>query len=107
MLILDKLECAVERSGKIVAACPACREEEQDRTGNHLVIFDGGKFGCVRFPGASPEAIEHRRTIARLAGDGKGRNSLTVPPQAFLKLPPSPKNGKTSGSRTLRTLVFL
>ena len=47
--------------GKITARCPACAEEGHDRTGNHLVIFDGGKFSCIADEG-------HRRRIRELVG---------------------------------------
>lgn len=51
-------------SGKVIARCPACAEVEGDRTGNHLVVFPDGKFGCVAHAGDS----EHRRRIFALAG---------------------------------------
>ncbi len=96
MLILDRLENVTQENGKAIAACPACREEGQDRAGNHLVIFDGGKFGCVRFHGKSPEAVDHRKSIVRLAGDGKssGSERIETAPRTFLDLPPRPKKEK-------------
>ena len=46
-LDLDKLENVIERSGKIIARCPACAERGRDSQGNHLVIFDNGAYSCI------------------------------------------------------------
>lgn len=51
-------------AGKITARCPACAEEDRDRTGNHLAIFPTGKFSCI----AIPEDSDHRRRIFTLVG---------------------------------------
>ncbi len=50
--------------GSVRAACPACREQGGDNTGEHLHIDSAGKFGCAKFQGDA----EHRRAIWRLAG---------------------------------------
>jgi hypothetical protein len=50
--------------GAIRTACPACREQGGDSTGEHLHIRAGGKYGCAKFQGDG----EHRRAIWRLAG---------------------------------------
>jgi hypothetical protein len=55
-------------SGKVTARCPACAEVERDRKGNHLVIYPGGKYGCVAAPG---DKIHNRRIFA-LAGMATG-----------------------------------
>jgi hypothetical protein len=68
-LDISKLENAHERSGKIIARCPACAEAEHDRKSEHLFINADGCFGCVVHPGDSPEAKEHRRRIFALCGD--------------------------------------
>jgi len=47
--------------GKITARCPACAEEDHDRTGNHLAVFPSGKFTCIADSG-------HRRRIWELVG---------------------------------------
>jgi hypothetical protein len=52
------------RGGKLVARCPACAEEQQDRRAEHLVIFPSGKFACAAHPGDGA----HRRRIFALAG---------------------------------------
>jgi len=61
-----KLDNVRTRGGRIVAACPACREAGADRSGEHLVILDGGKWGCIANTGDAGK--EHRRRIAHLAG---------------------------------------
>jgi AAA domain len=50
--------------GAIRAACPACRKAGSDKSGDHLLIQPGGKFGCA----ANPNDREHRQEIFRLAG---------------------------------------
>lgn len=66
MLDLSRLDNVKRRGRKTTAACPACREAGQDKVGDHLVIFEDGKFGCVLFPGASGR--DHRKRIAELVG---------------------------------------
>lgn len=63
-LDLARLENAKQRNGKTTAACPACRAAGGDKTGNHLVIFANGKFGCC----ACPDDPEHRKLIFELVG---------------------------------------
>jgi hypothetical protein len=60
-LDLDKLDNVVERSGKIIARCPACAQLGRDSQGNHLVIFDNGAYSCI--VGDS----NHRKEIYKLA----------------------------------------
>ncbi|NBV87241.1 MAG: hypothetical protein EBS01_13505, partial [Verrucomicrobia bacterium] len=80
-LDVAKLE-NVSRSndGKITARCPACKNEGHDSKGNHLVVFDDGGFGCVKYMGDSG----HRKEIAKLAGQAVGgphqRGRITVSP---------------------------
>ena len=50
--------------GGVRAACPACRAVGSDKSGDHLLIQPGGKFGCATNPGDS----EHRQEIFKLAG---------------------------------------
>ena len=68
-LDITKVENVRERSGKIIARCPACAEAGHDRKGEHLVVNEDGRFGCILYPGDSPEAKEHRRRIFALCGD--------------------------------------
>ena len=80
-LDLARLENVRRRGNKTEAACPACREEGRDKTGNHLIIFEGGKFSCV----AHTRDHEHRKRIWALAG-GTGDN-----PGDYLPPVPPPK----------------
>ncbi|MCP5537540.1 MAG: hypothetical protein H7A51_15065 [Akkermansiaceae bacterium] len=64
MLDLSKLPNVQQRGGKTIAACPACRAAGGDKQGNHLVIYDNGKFGCAAHDGDSA----HRKEIFALAG---------------------------------------
>lgn len=67
-LDLSKLERVRHRGRKTVARCPACAESEHDHRGEHLVINEDGKFGCVIYPGNSSEAKAHRKQIFALCG---------------------------------------
>src|SRR6187551_3868451 len=50
--------------GKTVAECPACAETGHDKTGDHLVVYANGRFGCV----ANPGDRAHRQRVAQLVG---------------------------------------
>lgn len=52
------------KDGAHEAQCPACCEEGSDRSGNHLMIFADGRYGCV----VCPEDTEHRSRVFALAG---------------------------------------
>ena len=64
MLNLTKLNKVVEKNGKIEAQCPACAAAGADSTGNHLVVYPNGKYGCVANPGDD----EHTKLIFKLVG---------------------------------------
>jgi hypothetical protein len=66
-------------NGKTVARCPACAEDGHDKTGDHLVIDEAGRFGCVKYPGAA--GADHRRRVFALVGEKSTRQ------QAPLKTP--------------------
>ena len=68
MLNLKKLKKAVQKDGKVEAQCPACVEAGADSTGNHLVVYPNGKYGCVANPGDD----EHSKIIFKLAGQREG-----------------------------------
>jgi hypothetical protein len=68
-LEISKLDHVRKRGGKITAQCPACAEAGHDQTRDHLVIQADGRFGCVVYPGDSPDAREHRKRIFALCGD--------------------------------------
>lgn len=61
-----KLENCRKKGNKVVARCPACAETGQDKQGNHLIHYDDGRFGCVRYQGA--DGKEHRSRIFQLVG---------------------------------------
>ena len=66
-LDFSKLENVKTTNGKTTARCPACMETGGDEGGDHLVLYPGGKFGCVVHEGDH----EHRRRIYALAGERK------------------------------------
>ena len=98
MLDLNRLEIVRERSGKVIARCPACAEAGADRSGNHLSIFDQGRgrFACIAF--AAQSGVDHRRRIFELAGISEGGAKSgpllakivlpRTPPRRDLSLPP-------------------
>lgn len=61
---VTKLTNSVRKDGKTVARCPACAAQGGDATGNNLVVFADGKFGCVAFP----KDRGHNRLIFQLVG---------------------------------------
>jgi 5S rRNA maturation endonuclease (ribonuclease M5) len=63
-LDVSRLDNVSEQSGKITAACPACREQGSDKSGDHLLIMPDGRYGCA----AHPKNAEHRKRIYALAG---------------------------------------
>jgi hypothetical protein len=64
-----KLENCRKKGNKVVARCPACAEVGQDKQGNHLILYDDGRFGCVKYQGADGQ--EHRKRIFQLVGGSK------------------------------------
>lgn len=66
-LDLTKLENCHKRGKKTIARCPACSESGHDTTGNHLVISEDGRFGCVVYQGE--HGSEHRKRIFQLVGE--------------------------------------
>ena len=70
-------------SGLIKSGCPACIENGEDSTQNHLQIKPDGRFGCCKYP----DDREHRREIWRLAGIPKSPSDNGDP---FYELPKSP-----------------
>jgi hypothetical protein len=77
-LNLSKLERVHHRGRKTIARCPACAESEHDYRGEHLIINEDGKFGCVVYPGNSPDARAHRKRIFALCGIRKTIQPLIV-----------------------------
>ena len=62
-----KLENCHRKGNKITARCPACSAEGHDRQGNHLILNDDGRFGCVKYPGL--DGNDHRKRIFQLVGE--------------------------------------
>lgn len=79
-LDISKLEKVRQNGPNIIARCPACAEDGNDRKGEHLFINDKGKFGCVRHPGI--EGSAHRRRIFELIGikDDSFKVRTALPP---------------------------
>ena len=65
-LDIARLENVHGNGSKTIARCPACAANGGDTTGNHLLVAEDGKFGCVLFPDA--EGAEHRKKIYALVG---------------------------------------
>lgn len=81
----DALENRVARDdGSVVARCPACAQAGHDKSGNHLIVYPDGKFGCV----ACPSDREHNREILRLVGQEGGRRTYTIDIKPLV-IPPS------------------
>jgi len=59
--------------GAIRAACPACRAAGSDKSGEHLLIQPGGKFGCA----THKDDGEHRKEIFKVAGNRTSPTSAT------------------------------
>lgn len=76
---LDVRKLAVSRrleDGTVVGRCPACAAVGQDRSGEHLVIYPDGRFGCVVHPGAA--GWLHRKAIWEAVGERKLRPPLVL-----------------------------
>lgn len=74
-----KLENVVTHgNGSRHSACPACREDGEDGSGNHLFIKSDGKFGCCKYPADK----EHRKRIWKLAGIPKAAPVAKVEQQS-------------------------
>ena len=80
MNIIDvsKLENVRQDSDGFTAACPFCRSNNSDRTGNHLKVFRSGKFSCI----IAPSDREHNAGILQLVGtESDGAAPIFVPEQ--------------------------
>ena len=67
---LDVRKLTVSRrleDGTVVARCPACAAGGQDRSGEHLVVYPDGRFGCVVHPGEA--GWLHRKVIFEAVGE--------------------------------------
>src|SRR5262245_25916435 len=65
-LDLNKLE-NVHRSGsKIIARCPACAEQGNDKKSEYLVIYNSGRISCIQYHGVKGNA--NRKRMWKLVG---------------------------------------
>ncbi len=62
--------------GTLVARCPACAADGQDRKGEHLVVYPDGRFGCVAHPGDA--GWLHRKAIWEAVGERKRRPPVVL-----------------------------
>lgn len=82
---LKKLTNVAQKDGKTVARCPACAARGGDATGNNLVVFPDGKFGCAAFP----KDKEHNALILHVAGSKDAdASSYSVPIKWVNHAPP-------------------
>jgi hypothetical protein len=65
---LTKLNHLRDKGSEQIAQCPACAATGHDSTGEHLIIYADGKYGCV----AHPKDKAHRKEIFRLVGTRDG-----------------------------------
>jgi hypothetical protein len=79
-LDLSKLNNANFDGQKTIAECPACAAKGQDATGDHLVVYPDGRYGCV----VNPKDRAHNQEIFRLAG---GTEACRGPARMRIKRP--------------------
>ena len=76
-LQFDLLENArTTGGGRIQARCPACAEGGGDTSGEHLIIYPDGRFGCC----VNSDDKQHRKRIFALVGRKKSLPVITARP---------------------------
>ena len=76
-LQIDRLEkVRTTGGGQIYARCPACAEGGGDTSGQHLIIYPDGRFGCC----VHPRDKQHRKRIFALVGRKKSLPVITARP---------------------------
>ena len=65
-----------KQSSGFVGRCPACHEAGQDKGGNHLIIWNDGRFACVCHPGYS--GSQHRKRIFAIIGIKQQKHTFAV-----------------------------
>lgn len=83
---------------KWVGPCPACQKIGADKRGNHLVVWQDGRFGCICHPGE--EGREHRQEMVRLAPALAGGKTNTN----FISIRPDLSNAKKLFEEIQKTL---
>lgn len=75
---ISKLEnCKSQPDGSFICACPCCRENGNDKTGNHLRVWPNLAFNCI-----VDQSVEHNKRILQLVGTNIDINNLDyVAPQ--------------------------
>ena len=96
-LDFSKLENVRVCGNKTTARCPACAEAGRDRRGEHLFQNEEGRFGCVVYPGISPDAKAHRKRIFAMCG---GRDVMALAVHQHVEHSP-----KAIKNRCVRTLI--
>jgi hypothetical protein len=81
MINISQLENVCRSQGKVIAACPACRAEGKDNQGNHLAVFNDGKYGCVKHP----KDNEHNKKIYALVGQKRNRTPSDCREQRLMR----------------------
>jgi hypothetical protein len=79
-LDLGKLTNVKDHGDKITAGCPACKARGADASGNHLVLFPDGRFGCVVNSDKSHRAEVLRHAGTKRNGDKTGTESREAKP---------------------------
>ena len=74
-LDITRLEDVVIGEEKTIARCPACAENGKDTKGEHLIIYETGKYGCVEYQ----DDKKHSRRIFELAGRKDGGEKGPIP----------------------------
>jgi hypothetical protein len=87
MLDLTRLEKPRQHAGKLICACPACREEGRDKAGDHLAVFASGAYCC-----AVDDSQAHRQRIFELAGVRQPAGHAAPPPIARRPVPAPPRS---------------
>lgn len=87
MLDVSKLENVKERKGGTVARCPACFENGEDKTGDHLMVYANGKFGCIAFAGRA--GVDHRKRIHALVGINEAGKFEAITPKSAPRQKPA------------------
>jgi hypothetical protein len=87
MIDVSRIEKGRKFGDSWVGRCPACAEAGLDKTGNHLRVWQDGKYACVVHPGK--EGNQHRRRIWALLGGKVDWSHLPAVPKLF--------SGRSSG----------
>ena len=94
--IIDRME-NVKRVGKSHRGrCPACAQNGGDQRGEHLMVFEDGRYGCA----AHPNDHEHRSEIWKCMGLPRPEGAIRVPIVPFPKI--RPRTARTVKTESLR-----